>query len=58
MHACQEDLELIYHNLGEVPRHLFDTQYANAFLSPDFSLSYAALVTKVLDVDLHKHETR
>ncbi len=58
MHACQEDLELIYHHLGIVPAPIFDTQYANAFISPDFSLSYAGLVQRLLDVELPKHATR
>lgn len=58
MHACLEDLELIHHHLGISPQNVFDTQYANAFLSADFSLSYAALVDRVLGVALEKHETR
>ncbi|MEM9622988.1 MAG: ribonuclease D [Pseudomonadota bacterium] len=58
MHACQEDLELIHHHLGVVPQRIFDTQYANAFVSPDFSLSYAALVQRLLAIDLPKHATR
>jgi ribonuclease D len=58
MHACLEDLELLHHHLGITPRSVFDTQYANAFLSEDFSLSYAALVERRLGVALEKHETR
>ncbi len=58
MHACQEDLELLYHHLGIVPEPIFDTQYANAFVSPEYSLSYAGLVQRVLGVDLGKHATR
>jgi len=58
MHACLEDLELLHHHLGVSPRNVFDTQYANAFLSPDFSLSYAGLVKRLLGVSLEKHETR
>ena len=58
MHACLEDLELLHHHLGVTPRNVFDTQYANAFLSEDFSLSYAALVDQRLGVSLEKHETR
>ena len=58
MHACQEDMELLHHHLGVTTRALFDTQFANAFVTADFSLSYAALVSAMLDVDLDKHETR
>ena len=58
MHACLEDLELLHHHLGISPQNVFDTQYANAFLSVDFSLSYAALVERCMGVTLSKHETR
>ena len=58
MHACSEDLELIRHHFGAVPRGVFDTQLAHAFLSTDFSTSYANLVSNTLDVTLGKHETR
>ena len=58
MHACLEDLELIYHHLGISPAGIFDTQYANAFVSADFSLSYAALVERMTGTSLEKHETR
>ncbi len=58
MHACQEDLELLYHHLGVHPEGLFDTQFAHAFLSADYSLSYARLVDVRLGVSLDKHETR
>ena len=58
MHACQEDLELIKHHLGIHPVNIFDTQFANAFVGQDFSLSYANLVRKLVDVDLQKQETR
>ena len=58
MHACLEDLELLHHHLGINPQNVFDTQYANAFLSADFSLSYGALVERAVGVELLKHETR
>lgn len=58
MHACQEDLELLHHHLGVTMAGLFDTQFAQAFLGEQFSLSYAALVQLRLDVALDKHETR
>jgi len=58
MHACQEDLELLHHHLGARPLGLFDSQFANAYLSSDFSLSYARLVEQRLGFELSKHETR
>jgi ribonuclease D len=58
MHACGEDLELMRHHLGAVPREVFDTQFAHAFLSEDFSTSYANLVSRLLGEELPKHETR
>ncbi len=58
MHACLEDLELLYHHLGTRLQQVFDTQYANAFVTDRFSLSYAGLVEERLGVSLSKHETR
>ena len=58
MHACQEDLELINHHLGINPANIFDTQFANAFVGTDYSLSYANLARRLLGVELEKQETR
>ena len=58
MHACQEDLELINHHLGVQPKNIFDTQFANAFVGLDFSLSYANLVQQIVGIELQKQETR
>jgi ribonuclease D len=58
MHACLEDLELLYHHFGTRLQQVFDTQYANAFVTDRFSLSYAGLVEERLGVSLSKHETR
>ena len=58
MHACLEDLELLFHHLGVRLKNVFDTQYANAFVSEKFSLSYASLVNEQLGIALAKHETR
>ncbi|XOV82027.1 MAG: ribonuclease D [bacterium] len=58
MHACQEDLELMHHHLDLMPANVFDTQLANAFVSTEYSLSYAALVEKTTGVALDKHQTR
>ncbi|MFT7652183.1 MAG: ribonuclease D [Limisphaerales bacterium] len=58
MHACQEDSELIFFHLGVNSKNVFDTQFAQAFVSEDYSLSYARLVERRLGVALDKHETR
>ncbi|MFP6814232.1 MAG: ribonuclease D [Pseudomonadales bacterium] len=58
MHACSEDLELMRHHFGAVPRGVFDTQLANAFQSANYSTSYANLVSALLGEQLDKHETR
>lgn len=58
MHACSEDLELLRHHFGAVPVGLFDTQLANAFVSPDYSISFTRLVQERLGLTLVQHETR
>lgn len=58
MHACSEDLELLRHHIGAVPVGLFDTQLANAFVTPDYSISFTRLVSERLGVELVQHETR
>ena len=58
MHSCQEDLELMAHHLRTRPTNLFDTQIANAFVCPEYSLSYAKLVDRICGVALEKQETR
>ena len=58
IHACFEDLELLYRHLDVRPVNLFDTQLAAAFVSDDFSTSYAGLVEGMLGVTLPKHHTR
>jgi len=58
MHSCSEDLELLRHHFGAVPVGLFDTQLANAFLTPDYSIGFTRLVAERLGVELVQHETR
>jgi ribonuclease D len=58
LHACQEDLELIFAHLQIVPSNVFDTQLANAYVSEHYSLSYARLVEQNLGVQLDKQQTR
>lgn len=58
MHACQEDSELIYYHLGISSVGVFDTQFAHAFVSDEFSLSYVNLVERRLGLTLDQHQTR
>jgi len=57
-HACQEDLELFASHMSVAPINVFDTQFAYAFLSESYSLSYANLVEETLEISLQKNETR
>lgn len=58
LHSCSEDLEVFHHLCGVVPRPLFDTQLAAAYLGMDFSMGYSRLVQSILNVELPKGETR
>ena len=58
VHSCSEDLNLLQTSLECIPRKLFDTQIAAAFLGLGFSLSYQALVSQILGKQLDKGETR
>ncbi len=58
MHAMSEDIELLHHLSGHVPVQVFDTQIAAAFLGLGPALGYQALVSKQLDEELEKTETR
>ena len=58
MHACLEDLELIFAHLRIVPSNVFDTQLAHAYVSQDYSLSYARLIERYSGVLLEKEHTR
>lgn len=57
-HSCSQDLEVLFYYLGEVPSPIYDTQIANAFLSEQHQVSYAALVEAELGVLLDKSQTR
>lgn len=58
MHACSEDLVLLLSRFNRLPQNVFDTQIAAAYMGLGFSLSYQALVSDVLNVDVDKGETR
>ena len=56
-HACTQDLEVIQHALGCVPRPIFDTQVAAAFLGYRQQIGYGALVESCCGVRLPKAES-
>ncbi len=56
-HACTQDLEVILHDLGCVPRPIFDTQLAAAFLGRRQQIGYGALVESCCGVRLPKAES-
>lgn len=57
-HAALEDLEVFRRDVGALPEPLFDTQIAAAFCGLGDSLSYAALVELLHQVQLSKAETQ
>ncbi len=58
MHACSEDMEVFAWHLKATPTAVFDTQVAAAFLGPQYSVSYSALVDDWLSVTIDKDQTR
>lgn len=57
-HAARQDLEVIYQTLGVLPKPIFDTQLASAFLGSDMQIGYGALVLERLDIELPKTQSR
>ncbi len=58
MHACGEDLSLLFSKFGKLPENVFDTQLAAAYSGFGFSLSYQTIVDQLLSVRVAKNETR
>ena len=58
LHSCSEDLSVLLSHFSYLPKYIFDTQLAIAFLGEGASLSYAALVKRELDVEVDKGATR
>ena len=53
-HACDQDLEVILDSMGVVPKPVFDTQLAAAFLGFRMQIGYGALVQAYDKVHLAK----
>ncbi len=58
MHACMEDLELLWHCLGTHPRNIFDTQLAYAYVSTRYSIGLVGLIGTELGIALQQSHTR
>lgn len=56
-HACSQDMEVLYHALGVLPKPIFDTQVAAAFLGERVQVSYNGLVHTFCGVTLPKTES-
>lgn len=58
LHACSEDLELLYQLTHVQAVNVFDTQMAAAFLGMGISLGYSSLIKELLHHDINKEEKR
>lgn len=57
-HSASQDMEALLHTLGQTPSPIFDTQIAAGLLGQGDQIGYAALVEKLLHVQLPKSQTR
>ena len=58
MHSCSEDLEVFRAAFGALPKRLFDTQIAAAYLGKGDALGYAAMVALIFDQQVDKSQTQ
>lgn len=58
LHSPSEDFEVFQHFLGCLPRPLFDSQRAAAFIGLGFGLGYRGLIESLTGIALSKEETR
>lgn len=56
-HACDQDVEILYHEVGVTPKPLFDTQVAAALLGHPKQVGYGALVHSICGVSLRKADS-
>lgn len=55
-HAARQDLEILYHLMGEVPHPLFDTQVAGMVCGYGDSVGYSNLVEDILSLRVDKSQ--
>ena len=58
LHACLQDMEIVHHYFGLIPRNVFDTQIAWGLLGNHFQISYAGIVQEHLDLTIDKSQSR
>jgi ribonuclease D len=58
LHSGRQDIEVIFQSSGQMPREIFDTQIAAAFLGYQPQMGYANLVAELFQVELAKSHTR
>lgn len=56
-HAGDQDLDILYHEIGVLPRPVFDTQIAAALLGKSQQIGYGALVASFCGVSLEKADS-
>jgi len=58
LHACRQDLEILFNMRGSLPSQIFDTQIAAPLLGFPEQVGYANLVEKRLGIPVDKSHTR
>ncbi len=58
LHACSQDLEILVHQMGDVPGPIFDTQLAAPLLGLAEQIGYGNAVRELLGVQLDKAHAR
>jgi len=57
-HAAFQDMEIFFHEWGDVPSPIFDTQLAATITGHGDQLGYGRLVQKILNITLEKDQSR
>ncbi|MBN2804807.1 MAG: ribonuclease D [Deltaproteobacteria bacterium] len=57
VHAGTQDLAILYHNCGILPKSIFDTQIACSFLNMGLQTSYGSMIQELLGITLKKAES-
>lgn len=58
LHDAPQDLSILHHATGYVPKNIFDTRLAAGFAGLSATLSLGNLIQELLDINLPKTETR